>query len=842
MILATLSANLLWSAPAVSGQPAILPTRVPPTDPLVPAAFFSSENNTYQIITGPTTARFTARGVVIAAGDNVLTSEFIGANDKVQLTGSDLLPAITHIYNGNDTANWKENLPMYAAITYNKLYSGIDLRYTVEGGLLKSEFIIQPGGDPADILIRYTGSLQLSLDDDQNLRIVLSNGEQITEQLPTAYQISPDGQQHLVAASFRLVGDDAYGFTIAGWDPTQPLIIDPLLLYATYLGGTDIDEGWDIAVDGDGNTLITGITHSTDFLVSATEIRHYQGGIGKDVFVSKFSPHGDLLYTTFIGGEGTYTGEEGNAIATDAQGNAYIAGETYSADFPILNAWQPQFGGYEDAYLLKLNPHGALVYSTFLGGSGGEEVNDIVADSIGNVYLGGEVYSDDFPLVNPWSSAVYGRDEEDAFISIFNANGELVYSTYISAPQRDQVFRIAVDREGYVYGAGMTSSPDFPLVNPLQSNYGGDWDDGFIFKLDPWNNRMIYSTFLGGAGRDECWGLAVDDEGAAYVTGFTISPNFPVVNAFQNQFKGNEEVFVAKLSPSGNQLRFSTFVGGAGRDQGWGLALDGANNIYVTGETASPDFPTLNALQPYQGEHDAFVLVMTADGVLQYSSFLGGSGSERGWRISVDENWIAHITGETDSTNFPLKNAAQNQLGGQRDAFVASYGLIPTPTPTPTPTPVPTPTPFASTEVGAEGALLWISSPGHITMLKIPGDAVAPHSVITLTYDNRANTQGELQGNDHFFSITGNTRDEMFTLPITQFIQPAQLILGYNEQMPIISNTLALYRLSASGWTTENITKVTQAADYLIADIQWLGVYGLLGKTNRVYLPVIMRQ
>lgn len=198
--------------------------------------------------------------------------------------------------------------------------------------------------------------------------------------------------------------------------------------------------------------------------------------------------------------------------------------------------------------------------------------------------------------------------------------------------------------------------------------------------------------------------------------------------------------------------------------------------------------------------------------------------------------------GATDSMNFPIHAAVQSQPAGQTDAFVTTFGLVPTPTPSPTPTPIPTPTPYAAATVGPTGALLWISYPGHITILDIPENTITAPGVITLTYEKISNTQDTLQGNNHFFSITGTMQTSTSIVPLTRFAQPVRLVLGYDERQGIIANTIALYRLTASGWTTTQITQVVQGPDYTIADIQWLGIYGLLGETNRIYLPLTLRK
>ncbi len=598
----------------------------------------------------------------------------------------------------------------------------------------------------------------------------------------------------------------------------------PFLTYSTAFGGQRRDEGWGIAVDRIGNIYVSGITESADF----AGISGYTGD--KDIFVGKFSPSGLLVYLTLIGGQ---SGEEGNAIAVDDYGNAYIAGETFSLDFPVLNAWQPYFAGYEEAFLIKLDPDGRLNYATFVGGSGADEVNDIVADSVGNVYLGGETYSDDYPLMNPWSADAFGPEDEDGFITIFNAEGDMVYSTLISAPSRDQVFRIAVGADGHVYAAGMTSSPNFPLVNAFQTAYGGDWDDCFVLRLNPWNNTMIYASLLGGSGRDECWGLAVNSEGEAYVTGHTLSPDFPLVGATQPRLAGQEDAFVAKIAPAGASLIFSSFLGGSLGDRARDIGLDTGGNIYITGETESVDFPITGALQPsYNGAMDAFVAVLAPSHQLAYASYIGGSQYDRGYRLSVDDAWVVHIAGGTASDDFPVTHTVAPN-GGQTDAFVMAYGLIPTPTPTPTPIP------YAAAEIGPEGGAVWMSYPGHVTLLTVPMGILTSPAVFTLTYEHRADVPTDLTGVNHFFRLDSSLAPAFQVAPY-RLPDGLSLALGF-EPGPVIEDTVTLYHLVANTWTTDTITVTSRQPRYLQASVEWTGVYGLMGESKRVFLPALLK-
>jgi len=805
----------------------------------LPAYFIPAPNkHAFQANLGSLNVNLDRHQITVQTQESKFYIRFVGANPQLEFMGQDPTRARTHHFIGNDPAEWQQNLPTYASILYHNLYPGIDLTYTVnEGQLLKSEFRIQPASNLNQIAVTYKNITALTLNADGELRIELSPEEILYEHIPYAYQ-EINGQHIPVKIGFRLIDNTTYTFfSDDDIDPSQPLVIDPTLFYATYLGGIGDDEGWAVASDKDNNTLIAGITNSVCFSEDDTQITKTQ----KDVFVAKLDKNGELVYITFFGGGSS---EEGNSIGVDDAGNAYVAGETFSEDFPVHNAWQPDFGGDEDAYVLKLAPDGTLVYSTFIGGSESEEINDIFVDAVGNTYVGGEVYSDDYPLMNPLPMmATYGMEDEDGFISIFDPEGRLVYSTYISARRRDQIFRLTVDDEGHIYAVGMTSSENFLTVNAAQSKYGGGWEDCIVLKLDPWNNEILFSTFLGGSDRDACWGIDVDSEGNSYVTGYSQSEDFPLVDALQPcQGNGIKDIIVTKLSPHGDLLLLSTCLGGCRSDYGTDLTLDSGDNVYVVGTTQSPDFQQVNALQANYGGgvSDGFLLQFSSQEALDYASFLGGSGADQIFGVTVGPDWIVHLTGGTDSQNLQLSRAAQGKINGGTDAFVARFGIVPTPTPPPTPTPTPTPTPFASEVIGPEGGGLWIAYPNHLTLLSIPEKVLSSQTPITLTYESIPNPQGELRGMNHFFSIYAELKSSSTWLPI-RFQKPVQLILGYRETNGIILDTLNLYRLTAQGWATDSITKVQESPGYMIADIQWMGVYGLMGKTNYTYLPVILR-
>jgi hypothetical protein len=406
-------------------------------------------------------------------------------------------------------------------------------------------------------------------------------------------------------------------------------VIDPVLVYSTYLGGSSSDSGISIAVDSAGNAYVTGETSSPDFPTEIPLQPVCRGFFNcGDVFVAKLNAAGTaLVYSTFLGGSGS-GGEDGGGIAVDSAGNAYVSGSTRSTDFPTVNPLQPGFGGGNcfgipcaDAFVAKLNAAGsALVYSTYLGGSredgfspGVFSSGGIAVDSAGNAYITGRTDSTDFPTANPLQPAK--RGSEDAFVAKLNAAGSaLVYSTYLGGSRGARGSSIATDQAGNAYVTGETSSADFPTKNPLQPALGGDVD-AFVAKLNPAGTALVYSTYLGGSvgaeTGDEAYGIAVDSDGNAYVTGATSSPDFPTKNPLQPALSGESDAFMAKLNPAGSALVYSTYLGGSAFNKaefGLGIAADSAGNAYVTGLTELPDFPTSNPLQPaLGGDFDAFV-------------------------------------------------------------------------------------------------------------------------------------------------------------------------------------------------------------------------------------------
>jgi hypothetical protein len=547
----------------------------------------------------------------------------IGGNKDVEIVPKEKLPGKVNYLLGRDRTKWHTGIPTYREIVYQELYPGIDLKIYGTNNQMEYDFVVSPEADPAAIKMSFQGTEGLRIDEEGNLVIKTPICE-LTHLNPITYQ-EIDGKRVPVESGFKVTGK-SFAFHVGDYDKNHPLIIDPLTLsYSTYLGGGGTDSGEGIAVDGLGCAYVTGYTHSavpTPFPLEAA----YQGVLKGDVdaFVTKFYPEGNTVaYSTYFGG--IYS-EYAYGIAVDSLGNAHIVGRTSGQDLPIAptdpeSPYQADYGeGNCDAFVTKFNSEGSgLLYSTYLGGSGDDYGRGIALDCLGNAYV-----------------------------------------------------------------AGYTDSSDFPTANAYQPAYGGGSRDVFVTKIDPDGKGVTYSTYLGGGDRDYGFGVAVDSSGNCYVTGYTksVSPTgFPLSNPYQDVNKGNMDAFVTKLNPEGSGLVYSTYLGGAENDAGFGVAIDSSGNCYLTGYTySSIDFPLQNAYQEIFGggtDNDAFVTKLNAEGNgLVYSTYLGGSDRDYGSAIAVDSLGNAYVAGRTESwEDFPIKKSCQGFGGaeGDTDGFVARF-------------------------------------------------------------------------------------------------------------------------------------------------------------------------
>jgi len=595
--------------------------------------------------------------------------KLFGANPEPQVEGLDELPGKSNYFIGNDPEKWRTNIPSYAKVKHRDVYPGVDLIYYGNQQQLEYDFVVAPGANPDIINLSFAAVKNTRIDRRGDLLLEIAGG-QIRQHKPVIYQ-DESGVKQYVEGRYLLRGKHRVGFEIAKYDTSKPLIIDPTFVYSTYLG--DVTTlGIGIAVDVAGNAYVTGYT-STNF-PTANPLQSNNAG-NTDAFVTKLNATGTgLIYSTYLGGSKQ---DQGNGIALDAAGNAYLTGFSYSSDFPTRNPVQATNRGQSDAFVAKLNPTGAaLVYSTYLGGEDDDHANGIAVDAAGNAHLVGNTYSTDFPTVNPLQSSNPVRF--DGFVAKLNATGTaLVYSTYLGGSNGAYGNAIAVDPAGNAYVTGHTNSTDFPTVNAFQPISIGGQSEAFVTKLNVTGTALVYSTYLGGNGADFGNGIAIDAAGSAYVTGSTDSKDFPRANPLKPFNPGATEAFVTKINATGTALVYSTYLGGdVSHSFGAAIAVDSVGDAYVTGYTKAWDFPTVNALQPQMAlisdldfyHVDAFITKLDPSGTaLVYSTFLGGHGDDDGLGIAVDTAGNTYVTGITDSTDFPTANALQptGHLGGK---------------------------------------------------------------------------------------------------------------------------------------------------------------------------------
>ncbi|NJM13466.1 MAG: hypothetical protein HC889_17780, partial [Synechococcaceae cyanobacterium SM1_2_3] len=576
------------------------------------------------------------------------------------IEGLEKLPGISNYLLGNDRAKWRTNVPHYRRVRYAEVYPGVDVVYYGNPQQLEHDFIVAPGADPAQIQLAISGANRVRVNAEGDLILTVPGGE-VVQQAPRIYQII-DGQQQPVAGRYALRHSEPaattvniamadpmleplrVGFAVAHYDPKQPLVIDPVLAYSTFLGGIKEDYATSIAVDQFGYAYVTGATLSVNFPAKSGLDPTIAGVKATDAFVAKFdfrqSIADSLVYATYLGGSDDKD-DMGYGIAVDNSGYAYVTGTTASADFPIALEEEVPKGG-KDAFMVTLDASGSGALSPFfyLGGKKDDEGRGIALRG-GMIYITGYTNSTeaDFPLKNPFQPALLGGT--DAFVIQLDLSGALYYASYLGGDKDDKGAAIAVDDAGNIHLTGSTASANFPVTGStgaFDTTFGGNLDV-FVAKINPnldGRYSLLYSTYLGGSGADSGAGIAVDRNANAYVVGSTASSNFPIKSSVaQGKYAGNGDAFIAKLDPAqigANSLVYSTYLGGNGVDSGTGIAVvhnpPDPVRAYVTGATASSNFAFTSdaADKSLGGGGDAFISqISDTGGKWLYGSYLGGS-------------------------------------------------------------------------------------------------------------------------------------------------------------------------------------------------------------------------
>jgi hypothetical protein len=602
----------------------------------------------------------------------LLQMQIVGANPGSKATGMQQLKSRSNYFHGNDPDSWLTDIPHYSCIKYEGIYQGIDLVYYIRDKEVEFDFVIEPGIQPDVIHLSFAGANEIKLNHEGDL-VVQAGSHELVYKKPVAWQRCKEDSRN-VDVQFTLA-DNNIGFDLGEYDKNKTLIIDPQFVYATYLGGSEYETGYAIAADADGCAYVTGSTSSTDFpTYSSFQNEKSEGMFSylKDIFVTKFNPEGsDIIFSTYIGGNWD---DEANGIALDASNNIYIAGTTFSEDNPDT----PEDEG--------------------------------------------------FPLMSAYQNQIGDDNFSDAFLTVLNNTGtSLLYSTYFGGDGEDQGTDIAVGIDGNAYITGINFSFDMPVKNAYMSSKPSYYYDAFVARLNPYtsgDNSLIYATYLGGNYDDWGYGIAVDREGCAYVTGSAKSTDFPTTpDPIQSARKESSDVFVSKLSADGLSLVYSTYLGSDGSDEGKDIEVDTAGCAYVCG-MGSSGFPVtpgafmtsgsasfVSKLMPdgkdfVYSTHvlqngkiavddtgqvyiatglakmvgdvykaDARVIVLNPEGSdTLFTMTFGGSENESARDVAVDNDRSIYLVGYTNSPDFPVENAFQASLAGQNDVFVAKFG------------------------------------------------------------------------------------------------------------------------------------------------------------------------
>ncbi|MFN7172998.1 MAG: SBBP repeat-containing protein, partial [Fimbriimonadaceae bacterium] len=634
----------------------------------VPSAAFQGAGITGKFLPGKSVLRWRPREAGVAEA----VIEYADAR-PVRPVGVDALSIRLTVLAGED--GLPVELQGFEKLVYRDLYPGIDLMYETAGtARLKTTFVVREGADPGLVRLRYANASRVRIQRSGQLVVEIGK-EKLVEEAPFIFQQRGD-QQILVSGGYNLMEDGTVGFEVGEFDRQLPLVIDPEIVFSTYIGGSGFEAATAVAVDPKRNTYVGGWTESPD-LITMNAFQPYLGG-GVDAFVAKFNPLGQLVYCTFIGGRGE---DRITGITVDWDGNAYATGWTTSSNFPKAAALQSSLAGGRDAFVLKLSASGSqLLFSTYWGGSHADLAQAVTLDGSGNVVIAGYTSSWNFPRVH---SAVGHSGGDDVFVARFSGSGVALQSRLLGGIQNDRAMGVAVDPSGFVWLTGETASANFPLQSAIQSQLRGAMD-AFVTKLSGDTTTILFSTYLGGSAGtislpERATSIVADREGNAYVCGFTGSLDFPLANAVQIQFGGGTfDAFVAKISGASHTLAYSTYLGGSGVDQANALELNTHAEVFVGGTTTSKNFPLQRPIQNHlAGEFDAFVVAYSESGqTIRFGTYLGGTSSDTGLAMARDGTDAVYLAGQTLSTDFPLTKAWQSVNLGSHGGFIAKLHVL----------------------------------------------------------------------------------------------------------------------------------------------------------------------
>jgi uncharacterized protein (TIGR03437 family) len=660
---------------AISSSAATLPLYFEPAPPdpnhPEPMRYLSRGNGVTSYLAGSETA--------FSIGDTRVVMKLVGA-ERGTPEAVDKLPGTSSYFIGNNPKAWRTGVPQYAKIVYRGVYPGVDLVYYGDHGNLEYDFRVAPGGDPTQIHIAYEGATGVALDQSGNVVLSTAAGE-IRQRSPHVYQETA-GSRKTVRANYRLEGRNTLGLALGKYDPQLPLVIDPVLEYATYFGGGGPDTANAVKTDSTGSVYIAGSIATPQFAGDPFSPASTSPYSDTTAVVIKFAPDQNTIqYVAQIGGDGQSVATH---LAIDSLGALYITGQTNSTHFPVVSAVDDtNKAGSFTPFVTKLASDGqTLIYSTYFGGTGLDTAGGITVNAAGMALVTGQAAAPDFPLTD--SSVTTARGSK-AYLARFNPDGTLNFSKLFGGTANTKGTAIALDNNSNIYVVGTTTAPDFPTKGAFQSNFLKDPLIGpilglrasFATKFSSDGATLLYSTLFGGTGDDAASGAAVDAQGNLFMAGSTSSTDLTIMNSVQSSNAGGKDGFIAELGPQGNTLLFSTYFGGSRNDAISAIALDNNGNIHVTGSTTSSDLPMVKAVGLKTKDANAtrinnvFAAKLSPNGQgIVYTTTLGGSEDDSASGITVDSNGSAYVVGTTSSPDLPVAGAFQATYGGNYDMFL----------------------------------------------------------------------------------------------------------------------------------------------------------------------------
>ena len=640
------------------------------------------------------------RGLPTARTTNV-HMRIVGGR-PVKGVGEKALGGYSNYFLGKHENEWFSGVPHFSQVHYPEVYPGIDIVFYATGRNVEYDFIVKPGADPSVIELAFDGKVQV---DDAGDLVISAGGKSFRQRRPRVFQGATE-----IEASYRLTERGTVKVDIGEFDPLVLLRVDPVLDFATYLGGPGEDGIWAVATASDGNPLLAGSTQSP--ASPALDPFQQPSVVSLAPIILKMSADGRrVIFYTILGRNGW---DAAVAVAPGKDGSILVTGTTRSANFPVKNAFQPEFRAiWDNGFVAKLTGDGrSLIYSSYIGGTNRDDMRGVMADRSGNGWYIGSSSSGDFPLKQPLQARFGGA--ADATITKLSATGEMLFSTYLGGGHFDGFNGLVQAPDGSIVLAGYTHSTDFPLQDPIQiaGTSRNGWPNSVLARISEDGSQLLYSTLLAGTTTGWAYSIALDSKSNIWLTGGADDRGLPVKDPFQAEYlPGMNNGYLMQLNPSGRQVLYCTYLNGI---RTRAVLVDRLDNVYVAGIATSPEFVLKDSLQIFRGggivNGDHAVMKFAPDAkALIYSTVLGGRGNELGGNLSTAGDGSVFVAAQTGSLDYPVRNAYQRDSGGLTDGIF-----------------------FRLTDTSAPQLPSFTANPGQLTFRYVQGEIVPPAQPVTV--------------------------------------------------------------------------------------------------------------